>query len=394
MTILHYQNILTNSKSYFYFIKPLYDILPDTPILKSRGDRPLQLTFENQLNALIYFHLQNHDSARHLIQELNEDKFAKQFIAPDGGISRSSFSEAINTRGLEQLQFIFQALCKKAQGSIKKEYSDLGELVSIDGSLINATLSMYWADYRSNSKKAKGHFGFDINRGIPTKIHLTDGNGAERPFVGHILSSGQTGVMDRGYQDHKYFDQLQEEEKYFVCRIKRNTKKTIIKSNPIKPDSHIFYDALVILGKSEKAQTKIPVRVVGYKIEGVEYYIATNRYDLTAEQIATIYKLRWKIETFFKWWKQHLNVYHLIARSEYGLMVQMLAGLITFLLMAIHCSEKYNEYVTIKRIRQLKIDINNELRTKNSIEIDIDNFRNNKISNSGDDTEDIIRAKT
>jgi len=199
------------------------------------------MDFEIQLNSLIFFHLQNHDSARHLIQELNDDEFAKEFIAPDGGISRSSFCEAINTRGLEQLQFVFQALCKQAQGSIKKEYSDLGELISIDGSLINATLSMYWADYRGNSKKAKGHFGFDINRGIPTKIHLTDGNGAERPFVNQILSSGQTGVMDRGYQEHKVFDQLQEENKHFVCRIKRNTKKTVIKSNPIESDSYFFY---------------------------------------------------------------------------------------------------------------------------------------------------------
>ena len=35
----------------------------------------------------------------------------------------------------------------------------------------------------------------------------------------------------------------------------------------------------------------------------------------------------------------HLKVYHLIARSKYGLMVQILAGLITYLLMAIYCHE-------------------------------------------------------
>jgi len=50
--------------------------------------------------------------------------------------------------------------------------------------------------------------------------------------------------------------------------------------------------------------------------------------DLTAGQVATVYKLRWDIETFFKWWKKPLKVYHLIAHSRYGLMVQILAGLI------------------------------------------------------------------
>jgi IS4 transposase len=57
--------------------------------------------------------------------------------------------------------------------------------------------------------------------------------------------------------------------------------------------------------------------------------IATDRRDVKAEQIAEIYKLSWNIENFFAWWKRHLRVYHLIARSPYGLMVQILAGLIT-----------------------------------------------------------------
>jgi len=144
---------------------------------------------------------------------------------------------------------------------------------------------MYWADYRKGAKKAKGHFGFDVNRKIPVKIHLTNGNGAERPFVRSILTKGQTGIMDRGYQ-----------------------------------------------------------------------------YDLIVEQIATVYKLRWDIETFFKWWKKHLKVYHLIARSKYGLMVQILAGLITYLVMAIYCHEQFNEPVSIKRIRQFRNTIQNELR--------------------------------
>jgi len=106
-----------------------------------------------------------------------------------------------------------------------------------------------------------------------------------------------------------------------------------------------------------------PVRLVGYQVDGVKYWIATNRYDLTAEQIAAAYKLRWDIENFFAWWKRHLKVYHLIARSEHGLMVQILAGLITYLLLAIYCHRQFNERVSIKRVRQLRIQIQNELRT-------------------------------
>ena len=100
-----------------------------------------------------------------------------------------------------------------------------------------------------------------------------------------------------------------------------------------------------------------------YEVDGVKYWIATDRYDLTAEQIAAAYKLRWDIENFFAWWKRHLKVYHLIARSEHGLMVQILAGLITYLLLAIYCHRQFNERVSIKRVRQLRITIQNELRS-------------------------------
>lgn len=113
---------------------PLINLFPNAPELQSRGDRSLKMTFKHQLNALVYFHLQEHKSARHLIQDLGENEFAEQNIAPDGGISRSSFSEIINERGLEQLQFIFENLYKQAAGVLPKEHAELGDLVSIDGS--------------------------------------------------------------------------------------------------------------------------------------------------------------------------------------------------------------------------------------------------------------------
>ena len=148
-----------------------------------------------------------------------------------------------------------------------------------------------------------------------------------------------------------------------MCRIKAGTKKTIVKKNSTVPDSIIFFDAIVILGTTEINQTQEPLRLVGYEVDRVKYWVATNRYDLAAEQIAAAYKLRWDIENFFAWWKRHLKVYHLIARSEHGLMVQILAGLITYLLLAIYCHRQFNERVSIKRVRQLRIKIQNDLRT-------------------------------
>jgi len=359
---LHPWNKKLKATAFYKIYRPAQNILPSMPELKARGDRPLQMEFEHQLKALILFHLEEHTSAQHLLQVLEEDTFASTEIAPPEGIKKSSFSEAINTRGLEQFFYMFEQLQKQATKTIPAQHSCLGDLVAIDGSLIDAVFSMHWADYRKGSKKAKAHIGFDINRSIPKKIFLTDGKGDERSFVGRILSPGQTGIMDRGYQCHADFDRLQEENKSFVCRIKASTHKTCLKSHPVDPESIVFYDATVLLGTPGVNQTQKQLRLVAYRVEGIDYWIATNRFDLKAEQIAQIYKLRWDIEKFFAWWKRHLKVYHLIARSPYGLMVQLLAGLITYLLLAIYCHENYNEKVSIKRVRELRIMIQNEAR--------------------------------
>ena len=107
---------------------------------------------------------------------LKEDDFARENIAPENGISRNSFSEAINNRGLEQLKYVFEKLSIEASNVLPGQHADLGNLVAFDGSFIDAVLSMTWADYRKGSEKAKAHPGFNLNQGIPAKFFLTAGN--------------------------------------------------------------------------------------------------------------------------------------------------------------------------------------------------------------------------
>ena len=362
MAPLPFKPISLTARAYAIFSRPLRIALASVPKLSSRGNRPLQMEFEDQLNALIYFHLQEHTSGRHLLQSLAEDDFARKHIAPKKGISKSSFFEAMNERGLEQFLLVFEALQQQAKNVLPDQHPELGRLVAIDGSLIDAVLSMQWADYRKGAKKARTHIGLDLNHSIPCKIFLTNGKQGERPFVDRILTPGETAVSDRGYQSHRDFDQLQAAGKHFVTRIKDKTTKTCLESYPVAPGSLVFSDAKVLLGREGVNQTQTPLRLVGYAVEGKSYWIATSRFDLTAEQIALIYKLRWQIETFFAWWKRHLKVYHLILRSRHGLMIQMLAGLITYILLAIYCHEQHGEPVSIKRVRQLRNQILNESR--------------------------------
>ncbi len=361
MKILHKFKALPleqKSESFARVYKPITQI--DMPELKARGNRPLQMGLEEMLKALLYFHLMGLESGRELVQKLGEDVFAQQLIAPEKGIEKSSFFEAINSRGLSQLQTIFAQVSQQATAGLATEYSELGQLVAVDGSLIDATLSMIWADYRQRDKKAKIHLGFDLNRGIPRQLVCTDGKADEKDYVTSLVDNGQTAVIDRFYHCHEAFDLWQATGRHFVCRIKANTIKTVLWANPLQDGSIVFYDAIVYLGCKYGKQTEIPVRVVGYRIGGSVYWVATDRFDLTGEQIAFIYKLRWDIESFFAWWKQYLNVYPLIVRSPYGFAVQILSGLITFILLSLYSMKYCGQPLCLSLLRSLRCSFYND----------------------------------
>ena len=89
-----------NKLEFYSFFQPAVEAMSQMPALNARGNRPLQMSFEEHLRALVFFHLEEHHSAQHLLQVLEQDDFAKSAIAPKDGIKKSSFSEATNSRGL------------------------------------------------------------------------------------------------------------------------------------------------------------------------------------------------------------------------------------------------------------------------------------------------------
>ncbi len=94
------------------------------------------MNIEELINILTYYHLQEFSSGTELIQTLQEDDYARQFVAPAGGIKLSTFFDTVNDRGGEQLLFMFAELQKQAAGILPSQYSELGDLVAIDSSAI------------------------------------------------------------------------------------------------------------------------------------------------------------------------------------------------------------------------------------------------------------------
>ena len=356
------------SPTFSTLLAPLEAQLSYLTPLESGSNRPLEYTFEYQVRGLVYYHIETYTSALDLLQAAESDDFVNRLVVPETGLGQSTFYEANATRGSLQMTELLDRLFKKAAKQVDIDYVALGDLVAIDGSLIAACLSMTWADYRASSRKAKMHLGFDLNRGLPRKMLLTQGKGAERPFVSFLLEAEETGVIDRGYQDHRRFDDWIKEQKHFVARLKKNTQWEVLQHLPFSKGTAIFFFAKVLLGDQAHQMTH-PVYLVGFKSRGKVYFVVTDRDDLTAEEIAFIFSLRWQIETFFAWWKKHLKVYHLISRNEHGVLIQLMAGLITYLLLVLYFHQRYGEAPSLKRLRNLRWDIRHETQGSTHLHI-------------------------
>ena len=97
-------------------------------------------------------------------------------------------------------------------------------------------------------------------------------------------------------------------------------------------------DSRVYLYGGGNTLIKHPFRLVEVRIEasGERLYFLSNLWQLSAMDIARIYRHRWDIEVFFRFIKQELTIKHLINRSENGVKIQLYMALITAILVIVY----------------------------------------------------------
>jgi len=67
----------------------------------------------------------------------------------------------------------------------------------------------------------------------------------------------------------------------------------------------------------------------------VEFVFLTNNFELSAYEIAILYKNRWQVELFFKWIKQHLKVKSFWGHTPNAVKIQLYCAIIAYCLVAI-----------------------------------------------------------
>ena len=213
-------------------------------------------------------------------------------------------------------------------------------LYALDSTTIDLCLSLFpWAKFRKHKGAVKMHTLLDLHGNIPTFISITEGKVHDVNILDEIMpEAGAFYVMDRGYVDFERLYVFTLSSAFFVVRTKSNVILQRRYSHPVDRTTGVRSDHTVILTAFGSASVyPDTLRRVSYLDVDTrkQFKFLTNNFTLPAVTIAQIYKLRWQVELFFKWIKQHLRIKAFYGTSENAVKTQIWIAVSVYVLVAI-----------------------------------------------------------
>ena len=242
-------------------------------------------------------------------------------------------------------------------------------LVLCDGTLLSAlprlTQSMWKHSRTGNVMHGwRMHCQFELDLHVPTHVELSDyrncGDSDERVVLRKSLQSARCYVMDRGYFNYALFNAIIAAGSDYVCRVKKNIGHEVIERRQPTTEAKeagVVQDLIVRAGSaadqcaghtSRLIELHVQVQPRGARGEGKPQLpprtevllVATNLLDVPAEVIALIYRYRWSIELFFRFFKQVLGCRHLISDDPDGITIQCYCAVIACMLLQLYSGKK------------------------------------------------------
>jgi len=258
-------------------------------------------------------------------------------------IAHSTLADANNVRDWRIYADLAQVLIRRA----RRLYADepLGveldqTVYALDSTTIDLCLSLFpWARFRSTKAAVKLHTLLDVRGSIPTMIAISEGKQADVRVLDDLIPEpGAFYVIDRGYVDFARLHHFVLASAFFVTRTKVGIQFNRLESRPVDRTTGLRSDHVVWL-THPKSVAHYPDRLrrVSYRDpeDGKVLVFLTNNFDLPALVIAHLYKLRWRVELFFKWIKQNLRIKHFFGTSDNAVKTQVWIAVCVYVLVAI-----------------------------------------------------------
>ena len=299
------------------------------------------LTCWNQLLALMFGQLSNRESLRDVIVAIEAHR-SKCFHLGLGRkpIAKTTLATANQNRDYRIFEeFAFYMMAQAREKRATDIFKLGGKVYAFDSTTIPLCLSVFWwAKFRKKKGGIKAHVLYDLEAQVPAFYHITTASVYDSKAMPEIpYETDAYYIFDRGYNNFGELYRIQRMESFFVVRAKSNLQYRCVRWKRRMP-KNILTDAEIglMVYKSRKDYPE-SLRLVRYYDEEQdrEFMFLTNAMDLTAQQIADLYKNRWQIELFFKWLKQHLKIKKFWGTTENAVRIQISAAITAYCLVAI-----------------------------------------------------------
>ena len=256
---------------------------------------------------------------------------------------KSTLAYANENRPWELYQAVFEQTLWKCQELVRsqggrKRFRFKNKLVSLDGSIIDLSVSMFdWAKFRRTKGAIKLHLLLDHDGYLPAFAVVSEGKTSEIQVARTLrFAPGTILAIDRGYVDYEWFRELTQEEVYFVTRMKEKAVYEVKEGLESPQNSQVICDQIICFPRLAREGEK-PVlfrRVEIWDREKQESLVfLSNLLAFGATTIAAIYKDRWQVELFFKALKQTLKIKTFVGTSANAVRTQVWTALIAMLVL-------------------------------------------------------------
>jgi hypothetical protein len=297
------------------------------------------MTCWSQFIALMFCQLGGARSLREIIGGLAASEGKLRHLGVTSAPCRSTLAYANQHRPWQLYKALFEQLVKVCQSEAqtkRRKFRFRHPVVSLDSTVIPLCLSIFdWAAYTRTKGAVKLHTVLDNRSFLPCFAVMTDGKTSDIQVArGLKFEAGTILVMDRGYEDHRWWEKLTQAGVFFVTRLKDSTSYGIAARRSHSGDP-ILRDEVIIVEKKKGMKGPLRLRRIEIWVQETKSTIAfvTNNFKLAAATIAEIYRDRWQIELLFKALKQSLRIKTFIGTSENAVQTQIWTALIAMLLL-------------------------------------------------------------
>lgn len=323
------------------YLRSFQSILQPLRLLPAHGNRRF---FMDQYVSLLLLHFYNPvlNCLRSLDEATDLDGIRNLVGVKHTSLGSMSESAAKVFRAEHLIPIIEQLSAQVARIPPQRLDSLPGVPTAVDGTFLRCLPKMVWALFRKKSTKrgVKLHLHYDITRGIPAAFEITPALGSEKKSLRKLLESGRLYLTDRGYIDYKLYQAIHDAGSFFVSRLKDNSSHEFLQDRPLTQadrQAGVVSDQYVRMGSAfTEGHLTAPVRrvAVGPADGGNGVILLTNT-DLPAELVALLYRYRWQVELFFRWFKCILGCRNWLSLSESGLTLQVYVALLASILLAL-----------------------------------------------------------